>query len=301
MDAGGTSKPGERMLSIEIGLSRYRSAKDPGFLALFPSGPPFGNPIFQEKENKLYPPFSNANHSMPSKVVSILGMHRSGTSCLSGMLENAGLNLGNVSRQNPHNKRGNNENPKIMALHEAMLAANKSSWNRPPAAGCHWNPQHLDELRKLVEEYSPLEIWGFKDPRTLFTLEGWLEVIPQMRFVGSFRHPVAVARSLVARGGGMLSTHLELWWLYNCRLLRFHDRFGFDLICFDELSEGYKDRVSEAAKNLGLNPVQSAMTFFESELRSQQAGEIPLPSHVRGLYHELLERSLACRKLTENN
>ncbi|WP_173204579.1 hypothetical protein [Sphingopyxis sp. BSNA05] len=37
--------------------------------------------------------------------VLILGMHRSGTSCLAGALERCGLHLGDVRRTGTHNKR----------------------------------------------------------------------------------------------------------------------------------------------------------------------------------------------------
>ncbi|QBQ53552.1 sulfotransferase family protein [Nitrosococcus wardiae] len=229
------------------------------------------------------------------KVIAILGMHRSGTSCLTGMLENAGLHLGAVSRRNPYNKKGNNEHPRIMALHEAVLATNQGSWKVPPRGGCCWDGEHLMELRGLLEEHSHLETWGFKDPRTLFTLEGWLEVVPEIQFIGSFRHPAAVARSLVARGGGPLSQHLELWWLYNRRLIHFQDRFGFDLVCFDDSPEVYVERVVEAARNLGLNPTRSALTFFDRGLRTHRGREdLPLPGHVENVYQELLSRSLPC-------
>ncbi|MGH8549407.1 MAG: sulfotransferase [Methylococcales bacterium] len=229
---------------------------------------------------------------MTGKVISILGMHRSGTSCLSGMLENAGLNLGAVSRQNPHNIKGNNENQGIVALHEAVLAANQSSWDAPPVAGCRWNPEHLEWLCGLLLDHYHLENWGFKDPRTLFTLEGWLEVAPGMKFIGTFRHPLAVAASLMARGGGFAGRYLDLWYLYNRRLLRFQKLFGFDLVSFDDPPEVYVERVIEAAKNLGLNPVRSALTFFEDALRTHQGGEITLSLQVEILYRELLERAL---------
>ena len=45
--------------------------------------------------------------------VIILGMHRSGTSCLTGCLKEYGLHLGDVSESNKHNKKGNQENKEV--------------------------------------------------------------------------------------------------------------------------------------------------------------------------------------------
>lgn len=229
---------------------------------------------------------------MTVKIIAILGMHRSGTSCLTGMLENAGLELGCVSRRNPYNKKGNNEHQEIVDLHEKVLAANNSSWNTPPHAGCRWNSEQRWILRELLIQHARQNTWGFKDPRTLFTLEGWLETVPDMCLIGSFRHPAAVAVSLMARGGGLVNRQLELWWLYNRRLLDFHDRFGFDLVNFDDSPEVYVQRVIMVAANLGLCALKENLTFFDPGLRTRDAKEIVLPVHVESLYQTLLAKSL---------
>ncbi|MGR9106201.1 MAG: sulfotransferase family protein [Gammaproteobacteria bacterium] len=228
---------------------------------------------------------------MKPKVISILGMHRSGTSCLTGMLENAGLKLGLVSRQNPHNKKGNNENQGVVVLHEAVLAANQCCWDAPIAGGCKWNQEHFSALRELVGAHAHLESWGFKDPRTLFTLEGWIQVVPEIRFVGSFRHPCAVAKSLMVRGGGSRDRYLELWYAYNRRLLYFHDTFRFDLVNFDDGPDAYIDRVTTVARHLELNPAPGVLTFFDNRLRTQRADQGDMPHYVNDLYQELLSRA----------
>jgi hypothetical protein len=46
----------------------------------------------------------------PQRVVSILGMHRSGTRCLTGTMQEAGLVLGKFSTFNEFNRKGNREN-----------------------------------------------------------------------------------------------------------------------------------------------------------------------------------------------
>jgi hypothetical protein len=60
-------------------------------------------------------------------IISVLGMHRSGTSSLVGSLEEAGVFLGNVQRVNPNNPKGNLEHLKIMKLHDDLLAENGGS------------------------------------------------------------------------------------------------------------------------------------------------------------------------------
>ena len=62
----------------------------------------------------------------------ILGMHRSGTSCLAGSLQEAGLYLGEVNTTAPHNAKGNRESRTIVALHDGLLQANGGAWDAPP-------------------------------------------------------------------------------------------------------------------------------------------------------------------------
>ena len=61
-------------------------------------------------------------------------MHRSGTSCLTGSLEAAGLYLGNIQTWNPFNLKGNRENQEIVDLHDLILADNGGSWDSPAMA-----------------------------------------------------------------------------------------------------------------------------------------------------------------------
>src|SRR5262249_48097435 len=115
--------------------------------------------------------------SMAGRTIAVLGMHRSGTSCLVGLLEQAGVFLGDVSRKNPSNAKGNRENARIMALHEDLLKVNDGTWDAPPEA-VSW-PRDLKARRdEIVQSYPDSPLWGVKDPRTLPTLQSWPETLP---------------------------------------------------------------------------------------------------------------------------
>lgn len=224
-------------------------------------------------------------------MIAVLGMHRSGTSCLAGTLEEAGLFLGRVSRQNPHNLKGNRENPRIMALHDDLLAANGGSWDDPPETVV-WPDRLRAERDSIIGEYAGLPLWGFKDPRTLFTLEGWREALPGLCFVGTYRDPGAVARSLEARNRFPLATSLALWVRYNRRLLACQDRFGFPLVSFDLDGETYRAKVSRLIAGLGLTVPEGGLSFFEGALRRAGGAGDPLTGEAEEVYRELERRSL---------
>jgi hypothetical protein len=222
--------------------------------------------------------------------LAVLGMHRSGTSCLTGLLEQAGVFLGPVSRANPWNLKGNHENPAIMALHEAVLNANGGRWDAPPAAVV-W-PEHLKTVRdEIVRSYEGVPLWGFKDPRTLLLFEGWLEALPDLRFVGIVRHPELVAESLTRRSGLPRERGLRLWLSYNRRLLSVHRAREFPMISFD--AARFEEAFARAAAALRLPSTSAGLDFFDPELRhAMPARPAPLPEEIERLYRALVERTV---------
>ena len=228
--------------------------------------------------------------SLSSRVVIILGMHRSGTSCLTGSLQEGGLYLGEVNTAAPHNAKGNRENRAIMDLQDDILRANGGDWDRPPET-VTWQSGHRKRRDEIIATYPTDRVWGFKDPRTLLTLSGWLEVLPQACFVGTFRHPVAVAASLHARNGVALENSLTLWLTYNRLLLDYQRRFDFPLICFDWPLERYQQCLQNIVPILGLTVPTTGFSFFEIALRknSVPSNSVTLPAPVAALYRELRE------------
>lgn len=204
---------------------------------------------------------------MSKAPVAVIGMHRSGTSCLAGCLENLGLSLGEVNTAAPHNKRGNRENPRFWPVHDAVLARVGASWDNPPSEPVAWTPGEIADLRAVLADYADLPLpWGVKDPRATVILDGWFEVLPDLRLIASIRHPLAVAGSLSARNQFETDRSLAVWTAYNEAVLFWHDRLSFDVIDYD--APDYEDRVRRAGASLGLDAT-APMPFRTSELNHQ--------------------------------
>ena len=113
--------------------------------------------------------------------VFILGMHRSGTSCLAGAMERCGVFLGEVNRANKYNVRGNHELRQVVQLHRDILAANGGSWSSPPAEIAISDEQRqairqiTAELKQNINAKDNSEPIGLKNPDTLLLLDPWLE------------------------------------------------------------------------------------------------------------------------------
>lgn len=212
---------------------------------------------------------------MTPRTICVLGMHRSGTSCLTGTLEEAGVCLGEVATHSPHNLKGNREHPQIMALHEDLLARAGGSWCDPPRQ-VRWEPRHRTAQREILAACGARTPWGFKDPRTLLVWEGWADVLDDVALVGIYRSPLAVARSLEKRNGMTIAQGLQLWEAYNRRLLDLRRQHAFPVVRFDVPEEQLRARFAAIIEWLGLPPGRGE--FFAPELRHQSgAAEDPLP------------------------
>ena len=158
--------------------------------------------------------------------VIIIGMHRSGTSMLSQALEQAGLFLG--WRQ----LAGHQEAQFFLRLNMWLMLQASAGWEAPEAV--RYVAERPD-ARAAVDEYlrfslrSPRAVsflgaaryakyrsvesldepWGWKDPRTTFTLPFWLDLFPEAKVVHVYRHGVDVAESLRARQAELASSGVE--------------------------------------------------------------------------------------------
>lgn len=230
-------------------------------------------------------------HNPGRRALMVLGMHRSGTSFLTGSLQQAGLQLGEHSAWNPHNTRGNRENPGFVAFHEELLAARGKSWDDPPEGAEDWTTTETDRARALVKGFGGGELWGFKDPRALLFAQSWQALLPGVRFVGIFRHPTSVSRSLEARGAMPAERARWLWRQYNERLLRLHEASPFPLLCFDDDEQLLHRHLNAVLRGLRLRELGEER-FWDAGLRHHRSMDEPAPEDCAALYTALRNRSV---------
>jgi hypothetical protein len=219
-------------------------------------------------------------------------MHRSGTSVLAGSLQQHGLYLHKVHEWNPFNKKGNRENAEIMALNDCVLSFNEAAWDHPPKS-IKWAKEHIESRSRILEQFlqSGHRVWGFKDPRTLFTLKFWMEGLAgtTVKFAGSFRHPLPVARSLESRNKMPIEEGLILWEQYNSRLLDIQKKTGFPIVSFDVCFDEYQQSIKRVVSDLDIRYDSKVKELFlDDSLRHQFIDNaINLPHSMIELYNEL--------------
>ncbi len=213
-----------------------------------------------------------------NRTIAILGMHRSGTSALTGSLEQAGMYIGETNQQSEDNLKGNRESRAIMTLHDDLLARNGGAWDQPPVRNMKWNPVHRVLMRSIIQNFEAEPVWGFKDPRTLLAVNLWLKTIPTLELVGIFRHPFLVADSLIRRNGMSPDTALNLWIIYNRKLAWLAQNKGpFPLLEFSADPEDFNDQLQSLVTSLKLPT--TPLNFFDANLRQQSIPHMP-PSAI---------------------
>lgn len=155
--------------------------------------------------------------------ICIAGMHRSGTSMVSRLLNFCGLYLGPASELSApasDNQEGFWENVHFVEMNERILAQFDAGWDLPPTFSEDWESQPKiiplqTEAADLIHRFSAHEPWGWKDPRNSLTLAFWMRLIPDLKVVICLRNPLEVAQSLNLRNFSSIAFGLRLWLAHN--------------------------------------------------------------------------------------
>lgn len=152
----------------------------------------------------------------------VLGMHRSGTSSVAGLLALLGATPPRtLMGAKPENPKGFWESEVLMAFDDEILTRAGSSWDdAEPLDQSVFRGEQGDDLRrrageKLHEEFGGADTIVIKDPRICRFYPFWREVLIAAGYepfvVIPVRDPAEVAASLHARNGMAVEEGLKLW------------------------------------------------------------------------------------------
>ena len=158
-----------------------------------------------------------------ARIVCLLGMHRSGTSLVTRLVNAMGVDLGpaeHLMKATEENPRGFWEHHVMRDLNDEILSRFGGTWHEPPVLRAGWaSDARLADVRRRAravvrDEFSGRPAWGWKDPRTCLTLPFWQQLLPPMRYVICLRNPLDVARSLEKRDRFPVEKSHALWLRY---------------------------------------------------------------------------------------
>ena len=237
------------------------------------------------------------------QAIIVLGMHRSGTSALTGVLERLGATAPATQIQSgAQNPKGFFESQPIARLNDRLLEEADRCWDDWALMPSAWKERPgVDSLRtraaKLLElEFGTPPLIAFKDPRLCRLFPFWADVFSGQGIatgvILTHRHPSEVAQSLQVRNGFSLGQGLLLWLGYV--LEAEHDSRGHTraITSFDRLMADPEGEIERMETALGQAfPVApedrgSALAgFLEGDLRHHHtAGVQDLPRMVAEVY-----------------
>jgi hypothetical protein len=245
-------------------------------------------------------------------IVCTLGMHRSGTSLVSRLLNLLGVDLGPedaMAPLPPYNARGLWEHLALVRVNDEILAAFGGTWDRPPVFPAHW----LDDARlapatararAIVDrQFSGGTTWGWKDPRTCVTLPFWHRLLGPMRHVICVRNPLAVMASLHCRDR-MPAAQAEALWLGHVHAALAHTSGHPRLVVFyDDMLADWPRQLRRLARFVGQphradDPavIAAAADFVDAALCHHQVTDLEL-AHASGVSSITATLFLALRSL----
>ncbi len=178
------------------------------------------------------------------RAIIVLGMHRSGTSAFSGMLQLLGVDMGpSLVAAKEANAAGYWEHQDIVNAHEQLLVALHSSWDDYRNLPHEWWKaekaapfrSHISDI--LARDFSGRPVWGIKDPRMCRLLPLWHDLLADIAspfYILVVRHPLETVRSLEKRDG-FSTEKSQLLWLRHTLDAEIHTR-GREraIVIFDE-------------------------------------------------------------------
>jgi hypothetical protein len=211
------------------------------------------------------------NNQSPTQAtrtaILILGMHRSGTSALTRVLNLLGADLPKtVMGAGDGNETGHWEPNKLVALHERFLADAGSRWDDcrrlpldPPSPFA--KPETLAALRlQLEDDYGPSRLLVLKDPRICRFVPVYRRLLGEMGIkhvaVIPLRNPLAVAKSLVARRAVPIESigYASLMWLRHAIEAEFATRdMPRAITSYESLLDDWRSVIRDIGDGIGID------------------------------------------------
>jgi spore maturation protein CgeB/GT2 family glycosyltransferase len=205
----------------------------------------------------------------------VLGMHRSGTSPLTRLLNLMGAYVGAegvLMEPTVYNPKGHWERLDVYNLHQEFFKSVGVGWHKV----CRLNLDEVsseqraaftEQARLIVHKLDAHRPWVLKDPRMCLLLPLWRDLLEAPICVYIYRSPLQVAQSLHTRDGFSLRFGMALWEYYNLAALKHTQGFP---------------RLLVAHRDLMTQPLETVQTLH-AELEARGVRGLRLPSEKETL------------------
>ncbi len=245
------------------------------------------------------------------ECIVILGMHRSGTSVLTGLISLFGGYIGaDAMSATEANPMGYFENNKVYTLNEKILKAHQTSWDTVSFSAQRIQPEHfralVAEARQVIDsEFRYVNTLLIKDPRMCLLFPIWEQALQEMNIrvkpVLVYRSPLEVAFSLQHRDELDIERGLLVWAHYLFSSESFSRQYPERLVIeYDKDFRQLTTLLETLSQFLGVEVTDSiaerAVQMYSPSLKHHtiELGNISgdLPAYLKDLIALLLQSGL---------
>ena len=200
----------------------------------------------------------------------VLGMHRSGTSAITGSLARAGFALGSeLLEPGQDNPKGYFEHAEAVRINDALLDGLDRRWDdiRPLPEG--WERSSVAETARfaistlLTKDFEAPSLIAIKDPRMCRLLPVWLDALRARNIAVNAlivaRSPGAVSASIAKRNGWPAAVADTLWLGHMLDAERDSRGLARSVVTYDAFLEAPQSVLATALEKLGLTEAAEAM------------------------------------------
>jgi hypothetical protein len=206
-----------------------------------------------------------------NREIIILGMHRSGTSALAGVLHIMGINMGERFVSGPDNPKGHWEDIDFRQLNGQILHHFNGSWDKPPRdinfgdSLIHYQTKNLINIK---QEKNKDNLWGWKDPRTALTYPFYRPYLKNPYVIRVHRNHKNIAKSLVKRNNMNYFYALGLCQHYIDEMMKIRANM---MIYYDQLIDYTSSVITDLARVFDVNLTEEQIIkineFLDKDLR----------------------------------
>jgi len=219
-----------------------------------------------------------------NKAILVLGMHRSGTSAMMGIIRILGVDIGNPERlkhKDQWNEKGYLENPDFQFFERRLIG--EEGWRYVEGERIIYKKlaSKRNEFQAIVNKYNRSPLWGYKAIRSMLFPEIF-KMIPNIYFIITIRSPDNIAKSLGkfwgphAGKGQMLNREaFRLYGIYYFRFLRWLSRnsYPYIFVNYNDLIDNPEAVMRKVANFIGVklteNHIKRGKQWIEKRLRHQ--------------------------------
>lgn len=231
----------------------------------------------------------------------ILGMHKSGTTMLSQILHDSGINMGEFDETKKYDEGNKYERLEPHDLNIEILGTSYTEHSlnvtRVITDSGKIPPALIQKMKDFVDAANTrYRDWGFKDPRTCLTYHLWKDLLPQHKMAAIYRHPAELWEHYRRQKSRNVLKYLLIcwkalkgWYIHNLEILKILQSGKGDFFLAEYYQLMTEPRVFDELTRFAGRPLKNSIN---PQMYRSKKGEGPLYAFMLWLNKSFFSRDI---------